>query len=78
MPRHGNIAIERGYLGEGYGHPSEAGEQAIAEGGRLGLALESTYTAKAFASVLDRWRAGRRVVFVQTYAGPSNLGNEAQ
>ena len=69
MPRHGNIAIERGYLGEGYGHPSEAGEQAIDEGARLGLALEPTYTAKAFAAALDRWRAGRRVVFVQTYAG---------
>ncbi|MEY2423749.1 MAG: hypothetical protein QOI95_3816 [Acidimicrobiaceae bacterium] len=69
MPRHGNIAIERGYLGEGYGHPSEAGEDAIREGSRLGLSLEETYTAKAFAAALDRWRSGRRVVFVQTYAG---------
>jgi D-cysteine desulfhydrase len=77
MPRHGNIAVERGYLGEGYGHPSEAGEQAIREGAQLGLALESTYTAKAFAAALDRWRAGRRVVFVQTFAGPADLGNEA-
>jgi D-cysteine desulfhydrase len=77
MPHHGNIVIERGYLGAGYGHPSEAGEQATGEGARLGLALESTYTAKAFATVLDRWRSGRRVVFVQTYAGPANLENEA-
>jgi hypothetical protein len=38
----------------------------------MGLALEPTYTAKAFACALDRWRAGRRVVFVQTYAGSAN------
>ena len=76
MPRHGNIAIERGYLGEGYGHPSEAGERAIGEGARLGLALEATYTAKAFAAALDRWRAGRRVVFVQTYAGHAEPENQ--
>ena len=83
MPRHGNIVIDRGYFGEGYGHPSDAGEEAIGEGARLGLALEATYTAKAFASALDRWRAGRRVVFVQTYAGHAGAGgaepgNEAQ
>jgi D-cysteine desulfhydrase len=69
VPRHGNIAIERGYLGDGYGHSTEAGERAIDEGTGFGLALESTYTAKAFAAALDRWRGGRRVVFVQTYAG---------
>jgi hypothetical protein len=39
------------------------------EGAHLGLALEATYTAKAFAAALDLWRAGRRVVFVQTFAG---------
>jgi D-cysteine desulfhydrase len=72
VPRHGNIAIERGYLGDGYGHPTPAGEHAIGAGGRLGLALEPTYTAKAFAAALDRWRAGRRVVFVQTYAGQAD------
>jgi hypothetical protein len=32
------------------------------------MSVEPTYTAKAFAAALDRWRAGRRVVFVQTYA----------
>jgi D-cysteine desulfhydrase len=76
VPRRGNIAIERGYFGEGYGHPTDAGEQAVEEGARLGLVLESTYTAKAFAAALDRWRAGRRVVFVQTYAGRSDVANE--
>ena len=76
-PRHGNIAIDRGYLGAGYGHPTDAGEAATGEGARLGLVLEPTYTAKAFASALDRWRAGRRVVFVQTFAGGTDVGNEA-
>jgi D-cysteine desulfhydrase len=76
MPRHGNIAIERDYLGEGYGHPSTAGEDATVEGRRLGLELEATYTAKAFAAALDRWHAGRRVVFVQTYAGHADAENQ--
>jgi D-cysteine desulfhydrase len=78
MARPGNLTIERGYLGEGYGHPSAAGEAAIGEGAHLGLALESTYTGKAFAAALDRWRAGRRVVFIQTYAGHTNGHNEPQ
>jgi 1-aminocyclopropane-1-carboxylate deaminase/D-cysteine desulfhydrase-like pyridoxal-dependent ACC family enzyme len=71
-PRHGNIAIDRAYLGDGYGHPTGAGDTATAEGVQMGVALEPTYTAKAFASALDRWRAGRRVVFVQTYAGSAD------
>jgi D-cysteine desulfhydrase len=68
-PHHGNIAIERRYLGDGYGHPTPAGDRAVRVGESFGLALEPTYTAKAFAAALDRWRDGRRVVFVQTYAG---------
>jgi D-cysteine desulfhydrase len=77
-PRHGNIAIERRYFGDGYGHPSVAGDEAETEGARRGLALEPTYTAKAFAAALDRWRTGRRVVFVQTYAGHTDVGEEPQ
>jgi D-cysteine desulfhydrase len=76
-PRHGNIAIDRGYLGNGYGHPTDVGEAATAEGDQMGVALEPTYTAKAFASALDRWRAGRRVVFVQTYAGSADCRRAA-
>ena len=37
----------------------------------LGLTLEATYTAKAFAAALDQLGRGKRVVFVQTYAGPT-------
>jgi D-cysteine desulfhydrase len=68
-PQHGHLHIDRRWFGAGYGHPTEAGAAAIDEGARLGLALEPTYTAKAFAAALDLWRAGRRVVFVQTFAG---------
>ncbi len=68
-PRPGNLTIERGYFGEGYGYPTEAGERATGEARDRGLSVEPTYTAKAFAAALDRWRTGRRVVFVQTYDG---------
>jgi len=68
-PRAGRLTIERGYFGGGYGHLTEAGERAadVAEG--FGLTVEPTYTAKAFACAVDRWRTGRRVVFIQTYDG---------
>jgi D-cysteine desulfhydrase len=68
-PQHGHLHIDTRWFGAGYGHPTDAGTAAIEEGAQLGLALEATYTAKAFASALDLWRAGRRVVFIQTFAG---------
>ncbi len=71
-PVHGNISIERRYFGAGYGHPTEAGRRAMDTAAAHGLALEPTYTAKAFAAALDRWRGGKRVVFVQTYAGTTS------
>jgi 1-aminocyclopropane-1-carboxylate deaminase/D-cysteine desulfhydrase-like pyridoxal-dependent ACC family enzyme len=70
------LVIERGYLGAGYGHSTAAGDDASIEAARYGVELEATYTAKAFAAALDRWRAGRRVVFVQTYAGHADRENE--
>jgi D-cysteine desulfhydrase len=68
-PEHGRLHIDTRWFGAGYGHPTDAGTAAMGEGAGLGLALEATYTAKAFAAALDLWRAGRRVVFVQTFAG---------
>jgi 1-aminocyclopropane-1-carboxylate deaminase/D-cysteine desulfhydrase-like pyridoxal-dependent ACC family enzyme len=47
------------YLGEGYGVPTCASERASREALRCGLALEETYTAKAFAAALDRVALGR-------------------
>ncbi|HLK41665.1 MAG TPA: hypothetical protein VKU41_33180, partial [Polyangiaceae bacterium] len=53
------LEVDRGYLGQGYGHATDAGRRAVAEGARVGLALDTTYTAKAFAAALDRVAAGR-------------------
>ena len=35
----------------------------------MGLELEPTYTAKAFAAALDQLGRGKRVAFIQTFAG---------
>ena len=59
-----------GYVGPGYGQSSEEGTRAAREAEALGVAVERTYTAKAFAAALDARRRGRHVVFVQTWAGP--------
>jgi 1-aminocyclopropane-1-carboxylate deaminase/D-cysteine desulfhydrase-like pyridoxal-dependent ACC family enzyme len=40
-------------IGAGYGHPSAAGANATEVARGLGLELDPTYTAKAFASVLE-------------------------
>jgi len=41
------------YFGEGYGTPTAAGERATKAAAKSGLALDPTYTAKAFAAALD-------------------------
>ncbi|MFZ5475283.1 MAG: 1-aminocyclopropane-1-carboxylate deaminase/D-cysteine desulfhydrase [Myxococcota bacterium] len=62
------LEIERGYLGRGYGYPSLEGERASAIAARVGLALDATYTAKAFAAALDLVDAGsvRTVLYWHT------------
>lgn len=47
------------YLGEGYGIPTRAGDQASREAAQCGLQLDETYTAKAFAAALERVALGR-------------------
>ena len=37
----------------------------------MGLELEPTYSAKAFAAALDQLGRGKRVAFVHTFAGTS-------
>jgi D-cysteine desulfhydrase len=68
-PEPARVEIERGFLGGGYGHPTDAGAEAMKVGAGYHLSLEPTYTAKAFAAALERLDQGRRVVFVQTFAG---------
>lgn len=53
------LQISESYLGDGYGHSTPAGEQAMRRAGQAGLTLDPTYTAKAFAAVLDRVALGR-------------------
>ena len=68
MMRWERLEIDQRYLGEGYGRPTRASARATAEAARVDLALDDTYTAKAFAAALDRVAAGkeRHVVFWHT------------
>ena len=72
-PRPARVGVARDWFGAGYGHPTDDGEAATERAAELGLELEPTYTAKAFAAALDQRRQGRRVVFVQTFAGSRRL-----
>jgi D-cysteine desulfhydrase len=61
--------IDARWFGAGYGHATPEGDMAMGRAADLGLTVEPTYTAKAFAAALHLADQGRRVVFVQTYAG---------
>jgi D-cysteine desulfhydrase len=65
-PRPASIVIDARWFGPGYGHATEAGTTAAHRAHGMGLAVDQTYTAKAFAAALDRHARGRRVAFVQT------------
>lgn len=56
------LELTRDYLGGGYGEPTEAGARAEERAAGVGLALDPTYTAKAFAAVLDRVGSGRNKI----------------
>ena len=54
------ITVLDGYIGDGYGLPTEAGEEAIGLLARTeGVLLDPVYTAKAMAGLLDAIRSGR-------------------
>ena len=60
-----------GYLGPGYAHPTTEARQAVALMAQTeGLRLETTYTGKAMAALLDyaRDHPGARLLFVDTFA----------
>ncbi|MFC9787324.1 1-aminocyclopropane-1-carboxylate deaminase/D-cysteine desulfhydrase [Rhodococcus sp. NPDC127528] len=66
-----DLVLVRDQLGDGYGHPTDQGDTALALAGeRAGLTLEPVYTAKAMAAVLALDAAGRLgggpVVFLNT------------
>ena len=59
------LRVERGFVGEGYGARTAAGDAALARAAALGVELDPTYTAKAFACVLElveRLRGTRRAL----------------
>jgi D-cysteine desulfhydrase len=60
--------VEGGYLGDGYGRPTEAGAAAMELWRQhVGFSLDTTYSAKSAAAVLDLVRARRGpVVFWST------------
>ncbi|WP_031002448.1 1-aminocyclopropane-1-carboxylate deaminase/D-cysteine desulfhydrase [Streptomyces sp. NRRL F-5727] len=69
-----DVVSEYGWLGAGYAHPTEAGARALHRAAtEAGLELESTYTAKALAALVDLDAAGslgrEPVVFLNTF-GP--------
>jgi|GEM_PF-119883 len=62
-PRGDRVRIEGRYLDAGYGLPTVAGDRAIRLAAGHGLRLDATYTAKAFAAIVDGAAASRdRVV----------------
>jgi 1-aminocyclopropane-1-carboxylate deaminase/D-cysteine desulfhydrase-like pyridoxal-dependent ACC family enzyme len=73
------LRIERGFVGSGYGARTAAGTAALARAAELGVELEPTYTAKAFACVLElveRLRGTRRarplrIVYWHTHSAVS-------
>jgi 1-aminocyclopropane-1-carboxylate deaminase/D-cysteine desulfhydrase-like pyridoxal-dependent ACC family enzyme len=56
------LEIEGRFVGAGYGHASVSGDAASELARSFGLALEPTYTAKAFAAALNRMHAPDRSV----------------
>jgi hypothetical protein len=59
------------YLGAGYAHPTDKAVQAVMRVARTeGLPLETTYTGKAMAALLDHAERhpDKRLLFVDTFA----------
>jgi D-cysteine desulfhydrase len=62
----------RSQLGPGYGAATAAARAAVAEAAAHGVPLETTYTGKCFAAVLERLRQGRLrgpILFWNTFNG---------
>lgn len=61
------LEVDRRWVGRGYGYFTRDAQEAIADARDLGVELDPTYTAKAFACALARVRAGEeRVLFWHT------------
>lgn len=60
------LVVDGAWVGGGYGYSTPAGDRATEEAAALGLRLEATYTAKAFAAALAVAREGRATLFWHT------------
>lgn len=58
----GRLELCVDYMGKGYGEPTAKGDHAEEWAASMGLALDPTYTAKAFAATLDLVESGRHEV----------------
>jgi 1-aminocyclopropane-1-carboxylate deaminase/D-cysteine desulfhydrase-like pyridoxal-dependent ACC family enzyme len=70
------VGLLDGYLGPGYAHPTDEAERAMAQVAQAGgPTLETTYTGKAMAALLDyaRRHRGARLLFVDTFAESPTL-----
>lgn len=67
------LDVDARYLGPGYGQATEEGRFATTCAAQVGLALDSTYTAKAFAAALDlvKRKTHRTVLYWHTLSSGS-------
>lgn len=65
------LYVDHRFFGPGYAHPTPAAEEAVAQAAVAGLILETTYTGKTLAALLEDARAGRlagqNVLFLDTF-----------
>lgn len=72
-----DIFVHDGYIGEGYGIPTEAGDAAVQLAARVqGVFLDPTYTGKAFAAIgalatQGHFRSSGPVVFIHSGGEPA-------
>ena len=65
----GALVVHHGHCGDGYGHVTEGASRALGVASTAGLSLETTYTGKALAGLLEvvgRGETGPEVMFVDT------------
>jgi len=66
--RLGKLEVVHNQIGPGYGHITPAAERAVALAhDEEGLKLETTYTGKAMAALLERGARGRKILFWNTH-----------
>jgi D-cysteine desulfhydrase len=67
------LRVVHDQIGRGYGHATDVALEAWTAAARVGLVLEPTYTGKALAGLLADAHSGlldgKRVLFINTYAG---------